>query len=154
MKYSILHQVNYNSSAIYLKKKKKILICEIKIYWYIIWNSRRIYKISTLWWYRAPHYRQVKARRALSLFDYVPLRTRRALYNDRCTKAIIMMLSLYKVYDDNALLVLIRTSFNSVNALLVLSRLHNHYSWRVSSQRAISPFLIDFEMFAIEAAEI
>ena len=44
----------------------------------------------------------------LMLFEAVLLRTRRAL-------------SLYKVYDDNALLVLNPTSLKSTNALLVLS---------------------------------
>ena len=42
------------------------------------------------------------------LFKDVPLRARRALL-------------LYKVYADNALLVLRGTSLNSVNALLALS---------------------------------
>ena len=51
---------------------------------------------------------QFRARRELSLFNDVPLRTRRGL-------------SLYKVYDDNALLVVNRTLLNNVNALLVLS---------------------------------
>ena len=44
-------------------------------------------------------YRQLRARRALSLFKDVPLKTRRALL-------------LYKVYEDNCLLVINRTSFN------------------------------------------
>ena len=52
---------------------------------------------------------QLKARRALTLFDDVPLRTRRAL-------------SLNKLYGDSALLVLNTTLLNSVNALLVLSQ--------------------------------
>ena len=46
------------------------------------------------------------------LFKDVPLRTR-------------MALSLYKVYGDSALLLLNRTSLNSVNALLALSRQYN-----------------------------
>ena len=50
-------------------------------------------------------YRKLRARRALTLFKDVPLRTTRAL-------------SLYKVYGDSALLVLNRTPLNSFNALL------------------------------------
>ena len=50
-----------------------------------------------------------ECQRALSLFNDVLMRSRRAL-------------SLYKVYDDSALLVLNGTSLNSVNALLVLSQ--------------------------------
>ena len=46
--------------------------------------------------------RQLRARRALSLSSDVPLKTRRVL-------------SLYKVYDDSALLVLNGTLLNSVN---------------------------------------
>ena len=53
-------------------------------------------------------YRQLRARRVLSIFKDVPLRTRRAL-------------SLYNVYGDNALLVLSRTSLNSDSALLALN---------------------------------
>ena len=53
-------------------------------------------------------YRQLRATRALSLFNDVSLRTRRAL-------------SLYKVYGDSALLVLSRILLNIVNSLLVLS---------------------------------
>ena len=54
-------------------------------------------------------YCQLRARRALSLFNNVALRTRRVL-------------SLYNVYGDSALLVLNGTLLNSINALLVLSR--------------------------------
>ena len=46
-------------------------------------------------------YRQLRARRAISIFKDVPLRTRRAL-------------SLYKVYGNSALLVLNRTSLNII----------------------------------------
>ena len=53
----------------------------------------------------------LRARRALSLFNNVPMRTRRVLL-------------LAKDYGESALLVLNRTSLNSVNALLVLSRQH------------------------------
>ena len=52
---------------------------------------------------------ELRARRALSQFNDVPLRTRRGLL-------------LYNVYGDSALLVLNGMSLNSVNALLVLSR--------------------------------
>ena len=51
---------------------------------------------------------QLRARRALSIFQDAPLRTRRAL-------------SLYKVYGDIALLVLNGTSLNSDSALLALN---------------------------------
>ena len=54
-------------------------------------------------------YCQLRARRALSLFNNVPLRSRRPLL-------------LHKVYGDNALLVLNETSLNSINALLVVSQ--------------------------------
>ena len=50
----------------------------------------------------------MRARRVLSIFKDVPLRTRRAL-------------SLYKVYGDSTLLVLNRTSWNRDNALLALN---------------------------------
>ena len=53
-------------------------------------------------------YRQLRARRVLSLFKNVALRTRRALL-------------LYNVYGDSALLVLNGTSLNINNALLVLN---------------------------------
>ena len=53
-------------------------------------------------------YCQLRARRALLIFNDVPLRSRRVL-------------SLYKVYGDSALLVLNGTLMNSVNALLVLN---------------------------------
>ena len=52
---------------------------------------------------------KLTARRSLSLFDDVLLRTRRAL-------------SLYNVYGNSALLVLNWTLLNSINALLALSR--------------------------------
>ena len=55
-------------------------------------------KTLTLWGKEPCNpYIQLRARRELSLFNNVPLRTRRAL-------------SLYKVYGDNALLVLSRTA--------------------------------------------
>ena len=58
--------------------------------------------------------RTLRARRALTRFKDVPLRTRRAL-------------SLHIVYGVRTVLVLNRTSLNSVNALLALSRrLHIH----------------------------
>ena len=53
-------------------------------------------------------FRQLRARRALSLCKDVPLRTR-------------MALSLYKVNGNSALLVLNRTSLNSDSALLALN---------------------------------
>ena len=53
-------------------------------------------------------YHHLSVRRALSLFNDLPLRIRWALL-------------LYKVYGDSTLLVLKLTSLNSVNALLVLS---------------------------------
>ena len=53
-------------------------------------------------------YHQLRARRALSIFKDVPLRTRRALL-------------LYKVYGDSTLLVPNGTSLNSNSTLLVLS---------------------------------
>ena len=67
-------------------------------------------------------HRQLKARRALSIFKDGPLRTRRALslFKDgqlRTRRA----LSLYKVYGDSALLVLNGTSLNSDSALLALN---------------------------------
>ena len=65
-----------------------------------IW--RDIYKTS---------YRQVSARRALSLLNDALLRARRVL-------------SLYKVYGDSALLLPNQTSLNNITALVVLSR---HY---------------------------
>ena len=49
-------------------------------------------------------------RRALTLFNHVPLSTRRALH-----------VSLYKVYANSVLLVLNRTLLHGINALLVLS---------------------------------
>ena len=57
--------------------------------------------------------RQLRPRRALTLFKDVPLRTRRAL------------VLLYNGYGDNALLLLNRTLLNSVNTLLALNRTHN-----------------------------
>ena len=54
--------------------------------------------------------RQLRTRRALSIFKDVLLRTRSAL-------------SLYKVYGTSALLVLNRTSLNSDSALLALNTL-------------------------------
>ena len=51
----------------------------------------------------------VKSEKDIMLLNDVPLRTRRVL-------------SLYKVYGNSALLVLNRTSMNSVNTLLALSR--------------------------------
>ena len=66
-------------------------------------------------------YRQLRARRALSIFKDVPLRTTRALsiFKDvplRTRRA----LSPYKVYGYNALLVLNGTSLKSGSALLAL----------------------------------
>ena len=55
-----------------------------------------------IWFTQQLVYRQLRARRALMLLKDVPLRTRRAL-------------SLYKVYDNSALLVLNGTLLNSVN---------------------------------------
>ena len=54
-------------------------------------------------------HQQLRARRALSLFNNVPFRTR-------------MVLSLYKVCGDSALLVLNRTWLNSINTLLLLNQ--------------------------------
>ena len=59
-------------------------------------------------------YRQLRARRALSIFKDVPLRTRRAL-------------SLYKAYGNSALLVLNGTSLNSDNTLLALNWRYDFY---------------------------
>ena len=53
--------------------------------------------------------RQLRARRALSLFNVVSLRTRRVI-------------PLSKVHGDSALLVLNRTLLNSINALMALNR--------------------------------
>ena len=55
-----------------------------------------------------PTYRQLRARKALSIFKDVPLRTR-------------MTLLLYNVYGNSALLVLSRTSLNTDSALLALN---------------------------------
>ena len=63
-------------------------------------------------------YHQLRARRALMMFKHVPLRTRRAL-------------SLYKVYGNSALLVLNRTSLNSINTLLALSRRYSGYYCKI-----------------------
>ena len=99
-------------------------------------------------------YRQLRARRALTIYKDVPLKTRRALmiykdvpmstrraltiYKDvplRTRRALTIYkdvplrtrraLSLYKFYGDSALLVLNRTLLNSVNALLALSWHYN-----------------------------
>ena len=61
-------------------------------------------------------------RRALMPFKDVPLRTRRALmaFKDVPLRTKRQLL-LYKVYGDNALLVLNRTLLNSSKALLALS---------------------------------
>ena len=63
------------------------------------------------------------------LLKDVRLRTRRAL-------------SLYKIYDNNALLVLNGTSPRSINALLALSRriaLKVHYVWSLVKKRWCAP---------------
>ena len=52
---------------------------------------------------------QLRARRALTLLNDVPLRTKRVLL-------------LYKVYGKSTLLVLNGTSLNNINAILVLGR--------------------------------
>ena len=90
-----------------------------------------IHTISTLSSH-FPHLESIhdymRARRALTLFQDVPLRTRRVL-------------SLYKVYGNSALLVLNWTSLNSDNALLVL----NEHLWR-----AITPFWFSADDISIE----
>ena len=53
-------------------------------------------------------YRRLRTRRALTLLNHVPFRTRRVL-------------SLYKVYGDSVVLVLNRIPLDSINAFLVLS---------------------------------
>ena len=75
------------------------------------------FKISDCWPLVAHLYRQLRTRRALSIFKDVPLRTKRAL-------------SLFKVYGDSALLSLTGTYLNSNNALLVLNWRYDHYQWR------------------------
>ena len=69
-------------------------------------NSNKFETLYILHWLSIEH--QLRARRALMLFNDVSLRTRRAL-------------SLYKVYGVGALLVLNWTSLNRVNALLAPS---------------------------------
>ena len=59
-------------------------------------------------WHEKGTYRQLKARRALSLFKDVPLRSRRAL-------------SPWTLYSDSTLLVLNGTSLNIDSALLALN---------------------------------
>ena len=66
---------------------------------------------------RRPH--QSRARRALTQFKDIPLRTKRAL-------------SLYKVYGDSILLVLNGTSLKIVNAILALSQ--QAYNWKLTRQ--------------------
>ena len=59
-------------------------------------------------WMTLAYFHQLRARRALSIFKDVPLRTRRAL-------------SLYNVYGDNALPVLSGVSLNRDSGLLDLN---------------------------------
>ena len=70
--------------------------------------------ISWIWIYFSYFTFQLRPRRALMQFKYIPLRTRRAL-------------ALYKVYRDSARLVLNGTLLNSINALLALSRQYKTY---------------------------
>ena len=79
-------------------------------WWYgsTFWRSRKIYQNYLVALTRRCGdfiYHQLRARRALSIFKDVPLRTRRAQL-------------LYKVYGDSVLLVLSGTSLNSDSALL------------------------------------
>ena len=71
-------------------------------------------------------YRQLRARRALSLFNDVPLRTRSAL-------------SLCKVNGDSALLALNGTALNSDNALLALSWVLVHCTYNSPANAAVIP---------------
>ena len=73
-------------------------------YFYSSWY----YKLQSTSHSPYPNCLQLRARRALSISQDVPLRTRRAL-------------SLYNVSGDSALLVLNRTSLNSDSALLSLN---------------------------------
>ena len=78
-----------------------------------------------------PPYRQLRTRRALSLFNDVPLTTRRAL-------------SLYKVCGNSALLVLTRTSLHSINALLVLSRWYALWKWKFDWNKVLLSLICYF----------
>ena len=84
-------------------------------------SNKLIQVCHIAWWekWERPADRRSRARRSLSLFNNILLRTRRAL-------------SMYKVYGDSALLVLNGTLLNSVNALLVLSQGYTcmHILWR------------------------
>ena len=99
------------------KKKKRLYMCLLSvrtIHSHIIhsmlglcihaWWRRRIYQVMST----SLLYRQLRARRALSIVKDVPSITRRALL-------------LYNVYGDSALLLLNGTFLNSDNTLLALN---------------------------------
>ena len=76
----------------------------------VLWASLRINRSQHAYWISSKClliYHQLRARRALISFNYLPLKTRRGY---RCNK----------IYGDSALLVLNGT-LNTVNALLVLN---------------------------------
>ena len=118
-------------------EKVRIILAPFRFYDQIMWI---LSALLNLW---MGYHCQLKARRALSIFKEVPLRTRRvlSLYNVYGNSALLVLnrtslngdsafltplrtrrvLSLYNVYGDSALLVLNRTSLNGDSALLALS---------------------------------
>ena len=72
--------------------------------------------LTKQYWVHKRRCRQLRARRALSIFNDVPLRTRRVLL-------------LYRAYGDSTLLVLNGTSLNCNNALLALNWWYVVISW-------------------------
>ena len=128
-------------------QEKSLIRKEMKVDWPFLtfgWSDNLSVHIHT--------YRQLRARRALSIFNNVPLRTSRGL-------------SLYKVYGDSALLFLniveqhhampfcFSTLLNSINAFLFLNIVEQHQCPSVSQHcwTASMPFCFSTLLNSINA---